>query len=178
MAWTSPMTAVANSVFTAAQFNAHVRDNLNETAPAKASSAGRIIVTTGLNQVDERIVGESQIGTSETTASTSYTDLTTVGPSQSVLTGAQAFVVITCEMSNSGVFQCWAGVAVSGASIVAADDADAIQYHSFAAGSKHRGSAAALLTGLTPGTNVFTMKYRVAGGTGTFLNRKLFVMGL
>jgi hypothetical protein len=29
MAWTAPMTAIPGDVFTAAQFNTHVRDNLN-----------------------------------------------------------------------------------------------------------------------------------------------------
>ena len=33
------MTAVSGSVYTAAQFNTFVRDNLNETAPAKATTA-------------------------------------------------------------------------------------------------------------------------------------------
>src|SRR5690606_12967068 len=40
MAWSAPMTAVSGSVFTAAQFNQFVRDNLNETAPARATTAG------------------------------------------------------------------------------------------------------------------------------------------
>ena len=29
MAWTSPMTAISGSIFTAAHFNQNVRDNLN-----------------------------------------------------------------------------------------------------------------------------------------------------
>ncbi|GII42264.1 hypothetical protein [Planotetraspora phitsanulokensis] len=47
MAWSAPMTAVANSIFTTAAFNQYVRDNLLETAPAKATTGSRLIVTTG-----------------------------------------------------------------------------------------------------------------------------------
>lgn len=36
MAWTVPMTAIAGELWTASDFNVHVRDNLNETMPAKA----------------------------------------------------------------------------------------------------------------------------------------------
>ena len=38
MTWTAPMTAVAGAVYTAAQWNTSIRDNLNETAVAKALS--------------------------------------------------------------------------------------------------------------------------------------------
>ena len=55
MAWTAPMTAVANAVFTAAQFNTHVRDNLLETAPAKATTTGGYFVATGTNTIVQRV---------------------------------------------------------------------------------------------------------------------------
>lgn len=50
------MTAVASTAFTAAQFNTHVRDNLNETAPAKATTSGRLIVTAGPNSIAEQTI--------------------------------------------------------------------------------------------------------------------------
>jgi hypothetical protein len=80
MAWSAPMTAVANATFTSAQFNQYVRDNLLECAPAKATTPGRLIVTTGPNAITERVVTQASISTSETTTSTSYTDLATTGP--------------------------------------------------------------------------------------------------
>ena len=43
------MTAVASSVFTAAQFNTFIRDNLNETSPAKATTAGAYFTVSGTN---------------------------------------------------------------------------------------------------------------------------------
>ena len=56
MAWSAPMTAVSGSVLTAAQFNTYVRDNLNETAPAKATAAGQIFVSTAANAIAARLV--------------------------------------------------------------------------------------------------------------------------
>src|SRR3546814_19340432 len=76
MAWTAPMTAVANTVFTAAQFNQHVRDNLNETAPAKATAAGGYFVATGVNAIAQRIADGNTDTNTGTTTSTTYTDLT------------------------------------------------------------------------------------------------------
>lgn len=56
MAWSAPITAVTNATLSAAQWNASVRDNLNETAPAKATVANRVIVTNGANTVREQSV--------------------------------------------------------------------------------------------------------------------------
>jgi len=39
MAWFTPLAGVSTATLTAAQWNASVRDNLLETAPAKATSA-------------------------------------------------------------------------------------------------------------------------------------------
>ncbi len=49
IAWTAPRTWVANDILTAAQLNAHVRDNLLETAVAKATAAGEVPYATAAN---------------------------------------------------------------------------------------------------------------------------------
>ncbi len=41
-----------------------------------------------------------------------------------------------------------------------------------------QGSATFFVTGLTAGSNTFTAKYRVTGGTGTYLNRTIIVIPL
>lgn len=51
MAWTAPGTAVGNTLLTAAFWNTHVRDNMLETAPAKATQAGQIFHATGPNVI-------------------------------------------------------------------------------------------------------------------------------
>ncbi len=49
MAWTAPITFTSGSVLTAAQLNTYLRDNLNETAPAKFTAAGQLFVSTAAN---------------------------------------------------------------------------------------------------------------------------------
>ena len=100
MTWIAPMTAVAGSVFTAAQFNTFVRDLLNETAPAKATTPGSHFVATGTNQIAERIPAQASVNTSESTASTTFVNLTTPGPSVTVTTGSSALIVMSAEIHN------------------------------------------------------------------------------
>jgi hypothetical protein len=171
------MTAVANTAFTAAQFNTHLRDNLNQTAPAKATAAGQHFVATGTNAIAARMTTEVLVAASETTGSTSYTDLTTTGPTVTVVTGALALVWLTCTMSNSTTEGCAMSFAVSNASTIAAADANSVGIRLAAAASAHMSSV--LLVTLTAGTNVFTAKYRVsATSTGTFADRRLGVLPL
>lgn len=179
MAWSTPLTAVSNSALTAAQWNASVRDNLLETAPAKATTAGRLIVTTGANAVTERAVVTSTVLTAQTTGSTGYGDLATVGPSRTVTTGANAIAFISAEIANdtNGV-RSFVGVAVSGATTVAASDDDCLRYQVPGAFYSHRGMTAIMFDSLTPGANTFTMKYRVDAGTATFQRRRLIVIAL
>lgn len=177
MAWTSPMTATSGAVLTAAQWNANVRDNLNETAVAKATTAGGLFVATGANALAERFMGGNTVLTSQSTTSTSYTDLATAGPSATVTTGTTATVLWFVKMDNTtngSVSKC--SVAVSGATTTAASD-------NYAAWCEHDSSNLDSLTfmgmnrftALTAGSNTFTMKYAVGANTGNFSNRQILV---
>jgi hypothetical protein len=174
------MTAVANAAFTAAQFNANVRDNLNETAVAKATTAGGIFAATGANAIAQRIPTAATVSTSESTASSTDVNLTTVGPTVTVTTGTQAIVMLATLIQNNTVN----GIAtmryeVSGASTISSDDGRAVQFESGVASQRVRASHAHLLTGLTAGSNVFTSKYHTNGtGTATFGGRMLAVFPL
>jgi hypothetical protein len=44
--------------------------------------------------------------------------------------------------------------------------------------SLSQASAVFLVTGLSAGAHTFTAKYRVSGGTGTFVNRRIAVIPL
>lgn len=57
MAWTAPRTWVTSEVVTATMMNAHVRDNLLETAPAKASAKGDLFAATGANAITRVAAG-------------------------------------------------------------------------------------------------------------------------
>jgi hypothetical protein len=173
------MTAVANTVFTAAQFNTHVRDNLNETAPAKATTAGTIFVASGANSIAERVPSTAAVTTSETTTGTGYGDLTTPGPAVTVTTGTKAIVMVASLVQNSTAGQnSYASYAVTGASAISATDDRAVLITAAATNQTLRASAVYMETGLTAGSNTFTMKYRVTGGTGSFQNRRITVIPL
>ena len=177
MTWSAPMTAVSNSVFTAAQFNTFVRDTLNETAPAKATTSGAHFAVSGTNEISERISATAGVLTSETTTSTSFADLATPGPEVTVTTGPAALVIVHGAMENTGAGSSRMGYDVSGASTLAAADNRGIGVYGVA-GAGVITSGVTLHTDLTPGSNTFTAKYRVASGTGTFLSRRIVVFPL
>lgn len=159
-----------------------IRDDLNETAVAKATAAGRIIVTTGANSLAERTVSSAEIQVQETTSNTSATDLGTVGPTVSVVTGPNTVVFWGCQLQNDTSLQhSLMDFAVTGASTRGASDTTALRYQQNNTGASNllRAACADLITGLTPGTNQFRAKYWVSGiSTGTFSRRRLTVMPL
>ena len=119
------------------------------------------------------------VATSQTTASTSYADLATVGPSVSVVTGTSAIVTVEALITNSAAATNYAGYAVTGASAVAGADATAAVVVTSAANVPNLTvSSTKIITTLTAGTNTFTMKYRVTAGTGTFVNRSITVQAI
>ena len=173
------MTAVTGNVFTAAQFNQHVRDNLNTTAPAMATANARLIVTTGANAVTERVPTVAFTGVNESTATTTFTDLATVGPSLSATTGTRALIMIGCNASNNiaGLASRMV-VAVTGATTIAAADANGFLQESGNISDAFQWTYCFIMTGLTGGSNTFTAKYRTSagGGVSTFDNRLLCVI--
>lgn len=184
MVWSAPMTAVANSIFTAAQFNQFVRDNLNETAPALATAAGGYFVADGVNSIAERRVsGQIDLDSGTTTSTAVFADLdapAAIGPTITTTTGTQALVFTHCQMINTGTGSCRAGVEVSGATTIAAALNRSISVGGTTGTFISAGTTVFYASGLalTPGSNTFTMKYRVGSGTGTFSDRRLIVMPL
>lgn len=173
------MTAVANAAFTAAQWNTHVRDNLNETAPAKATVAGRLFVTVGVNQIAERAFDIANVTTSQSTTSTSYTDLTTAGPSITVTTSNRAFLCVNSGVANSNAGSTsYFSHEISGATSAGASDDRCGRLMSAIANASARFSYVHQVTGATSGSNTFTMKYRAASGTATFFDRSLIVLAM
>ena len=181
MAWTTPLTAVANAALTAAQWNASVRDNLLETAVAKATAAGRLYVSTGANALAERIPSFNRTSANESTSSASFGDLATVGPTISTLTtGTNAIVAISSFVTNNTAGQGgYASFAVSGASSIAANTLNALRFVSETAASIQRASYIGMVTGLTGGANTFQAKYSTIGAnTAGFNERELMVIPL
>src|SRR6266568_2580965 len=127
MTWSAPMTAVAGATFSAAQFNQYVRDNLNQTSPALATTAGQYFVATAANAIAALALGSATVATAETTTGTSYGDLATVGPVVTLTTGTSAMIYLKTGVENNtaniGTFM---GFAISGSTSLAASDANAI----------------------------------------------------
>ena len=114
---------------------------------------------------------------------TSYVDLATVGPAVTLVTGTTAMVTIAATLYNQNADRCFAGVAVSGASTIAGTNNFAASLLSIATAASDNVIASVsytgIITGLTAGTNTFTMKY--AGTSSNFMsasNRSLTVMGI
>lgn len=184
MAWTAPMTAIAGSVWTAAQWNTNVRDNLNETEVAKAQTAGGYSVVTSLHRLSERTVAVVNDANEVITAETSYSDPETLagatvvpGPSLTVFTGGGALVSIYGAPRTSGGTAAWIGFEISGATSLEAQDTYAIQNHVTDPDSWRSGATFGI--DLTEGLNTFTMKYRVStSGTGHFTSRRMVIVPL
>ncbi len=179
MAWTAFPTLTDGQVLTGARMQA-IKGNFDECPAAKATAAGRIFASTGANALAERQVSSAAIATSQTTTSATFTDLATVGPQVTVSTSTHAIAFVQTNLSNSIASTITAaGVAVSSATTIAASDDEAIIFQPAAAAGGGRHSVVVHYNGtLTPGSNIFTMKYRCSANTATFLNRKLTVMAL
>ena len=127
--------------------------------------------------------GADTVSTSETTASLTYADLATPGPAVTLTTGATVIVIFSAIAQKAAVnFTALVSVDVSGATTLAANDTNSSAFSSSnsAASTSYSGmcTRSVYLTGLTPGSNTFTLKYRCDGGTWTFLNRTILVLSL
>lgn len=157
MAWTGFPTWVVGQVSTASDWNTYVAANM-------AFLAG---------------VAANQVATQQSSASTSYTDLSTVGPAVTLVTGANAIVAVGSNIENANLsVNTYMSYAVSGASTVAANDQWSVAWGPNVASGYWSMSFVSFQTGLTPGSNTFTAKYRCSGGTGFWAQRYLVVWPL
>ncbi|KQH75602.1 hypothetical protein AO501_25335 [Mycobacterium gordonae] len=122
------------------------------------------------------------VSTSQTTTSTSFTDLSTAGPAVTTTIGSSGMALVTVSanlQNNTQASRSYMGFAVSGASTQAAADSYSIAI-GIAASVANMGHFAGsfLVTGLAPGSNTFTAKYRVSATTGTFADRRIAVIPL
>lgn len=166
---------------------------------------GRVIIpgspeaASSIKAITNRIVAAEDVNTG-TRNSTAWGDLTgaSVGPSVTVRIGAsgRALALWSCELGQTGNWQSkntpHVGVAVSGASTVAATDANALNFNIEHPVSPAAGAALTsfwaqcsvfhLFTGLNPGETTFTLKYRHDGispaGSVSFQAREIAVFAL
>lgn len=119
----------------------------------------------------------AEVLTSETTTSVTYADLATVGPTVTMTPPASGKVLVHIfgNLSNSGAQASIIGLDVSIGNTIAPTDDIAI---ATANTSIEQFGGTFLLTGLAVSSTQFRLKYKVGGGTGTFLRRKIIVQPL
>lgn len=165
MPWTTPPTHNVGEPLTASDWNIAANDLTYLYNFMNAGTGG----TTG-----------TIVATSETTTSTGFTGLTTAGPIVTVTTGYNAIVILTANISTtvSGSIG-YMGYDVSGGSTISAAASKSIQFGTNNVANVIQCSSIFLSTGLTPGSNTFTAKYRTSvSGSSTFSNRNLIVIPL
>lgn len=186
MAWSTLPTYSDGNILTAAQLLA-IRDNINETAPAKATATGRLFVSTGANTLAERVPTVVRVtGGPQTTGSATFTDLVTTGPTiSSLATGTNAIFAVSAFILNTTAGQGgYMGVNVSGASTISADVTRALRIMSGGASELSKQSYVGMFSSvagaaLTAGNNTFKAQYSVvASGTASFDERELLVIPL
>jgi len=217
MPWTTPGTAVAGDVLTAAFWNSNVRDNMLMGNPVFTTEAARDAVITSPVEGQRAyltaptipaVTGDTyasvpsgietiyngsvwvcvtEIGattnTAGTTSSAPYTPTLTGGgtnPSVTIVTGTQALVSLSMISYQTTLANNFISIAVSGATTLAAADAQSasVIVGDPAAGYNNPSSRTFVLTGLTGGTNTFTLNYKTGGGTMTATQRSLVVKGI
>lgn len=123
-------------------------------------------------------VATAKVVTSETSTATSFSDLATVGPTVTVTTGTRALVLISANIENAANLFASVGVAISGATTRAASFDECLQHNIVSSNHLLQATRTVVAEGLTAGSNTFTLKYYVSGGTGTFRRRELTVIPL
>ncbi len=120
------------------------------------------------------------VSTSQTTNSTSYTDLATT-QSITLTTGTKVLVMLSCGLDGDTTDQSeFASIAVSGATTIAASDERAIQLENTPGAYLQARMGITTLITCTAGSNTFTAKFRASSAflNARFYNRELIVIDL
>lgn len=148
-----------------------------QTAELYAVSATSFILWKSDVSVTSITASTATVATSQTTTSTTFTDLATVGPSVTITTGTQALVFVSsaCENNNENFN---VDFAISGATTRSASTATMLAGRGRTSVDLRLRATVVNLMTVTAGSNTFTMKYSVGGGTGTFYDRTITVVAL
>ena len=206
MAWTAPRTWVTGETVTAALMNAHVRDNFLETSAATVTTAGDIAFADAANSMGSRLAigaatthlvstGSAPVWRASATdadtgldtgVSTTYVTLAAATPSNwafateievTVTTGTVALVFFKAQLSNDTAGSLTLlSYSISSATTVAAADNHSILFESSANTDQAGFGGFDLRTGLTAGSNVFTLEARVTAKTGTIQRPQIAVI--
>ena len=123
----------------------------------------------------------ASVATSQSTSSTTYTDLTTVGPEVTVTVGSSGTVILFLYAQATFIAGTdpYAHISyeMSGANTQAASDTNSV-FCGFYGTTEFSPTGTLLLTGLSPGATTFKMQYRISTGECSFANRRISVIPL
>jgi hypothetical protein len=160
MVWTTPPTFTVGQILTAALLNAISADLVDLNSRTTPTAA--------------------LIATAQGNTSTTYADLAVpAGPKVTVTTGTTAIVVASANMFNNGgsTQDLWFSWDITGATTVPAADQWGCRMGNVPpAINGLRASTVWMATGLTPGINTFTMKYRSSGGLAANWNDRQIIV--
>lgn len=127
------------------------------------------------------IAAGARVDTDESTNSTTYTNLATSGPSVTLTTGTTALIWTYAQVHRTGTGGAAViAVDISGATSYAANDAESVGGTVAVSGTEVFAGRVIYFSGLTAGSNTFTLKYRVdaTAPTYNFLRRTIAVLAL
>lgn len=123
--------------------------------------------------------GLASVATNETRTLNTYGDLATVGPTVTLTSqGTRALIFWSMHGSNNTANCGWiTTVSISGATILAAADANGILWHEHPAANISDEDGMVMLATINPGTNIYKVEYKRAGAasTASIERRKLIV---
>lgn len=124
-------------------------------------------------------VDSSTISSGQNISSTTYVDVSPAGPSVKVVTNTSALVLFGATGTNTGGTSgfCVISPAISGATTIAASDINGTST-SVPAGQQGSMFRVLVISGLTPGNNTFTLKYRVSASSYNMAQQSLTVIPL
>lgn len=172
MAFTLPADLKTNWVDDVQNTVIHASDWNNVSAMGNALKAA--VGTWGFN------VKTTTVATSESTSSTSYTDLTTTTDQVTVGIGSsgKALVMLSADITNNS-YCGYMGYDVSGSTTAAASDAKAVMVWGTGGATVGKTVSTTFLEeGLTPGFCTFKLKYKTTNASyaATFANRRITVI--
>lgn len=131
---------------------------------------GDLVTATNWNEIERKKPTQASVATAQSRTNVAYGDMATVGPAVTVTTGTSALCTISSHLYGGGLS--FVAVAVSGATTRAGVDGEALRQDT---ANGMQMSRSILITGLTAGSNTFTLKYRSTSGAINCQDRYLIV---
>ena len=153
------------------------------TAPTVPAALGTALLPSGITTIYNGSVWVcttpvgSEILTSQSISSGTFTDLATAGPSVTLVTGTTALISLSSYIGLAPGEAGYISVAVSGATTLAASANYQLEFFVPSSSTEAMVGRTFILGGLTAGTNTFKMQYRT-NGTVDFIRRELVVQGI